>query len=60
MRWAYCVADVGETINTYKILRRKPDGNRSLGIPRRKSEDKEPALKGLMDRRGLVPSGSGF
>jgi hypothetical protein len=36
MRWAGHVARVGEKRNAYTILVGKPEGNRPLGIPRRK------------------------
>jgi len=39
MRWARHVARMGEVRNTYRILVRKPEGNRSLWKFRRKGED---------------------
>jgi hypothetical protein len=34
MRWAGHVAIMGEKRNVYRILVRKPEGNRPLGRPR--------------------------
>jgi hypothetical protein len=36
MRWAGHVARMGEKRNVYRLLVRKPEGNRPLGRPRRK------------------------
>jgi hypothetical protein len=39
MRWAWHVARVGEGRGVYTILVGNPEGNRSLGRPRRRWED---------------------
>jgi hypothetical protein len=39
MRWAGHVGRMGETRNAYRILVRKPEGNRPLGRPRRRGVD---------------------
>jgi hypothetical protein len=39
MRWAGHVARMGEKINAYRLLVGKPEGKRSLGIPRRRWVD---------------------
>jgi len=39
MRWARDVARTGERRNIYRVLVRKPQGKRPLGIPRRRWED---------------------
>jgi hypothetical protein len=39
MRWTGHVARMGETRNAYRILVRKPGGNRPLGRPRRRWVD---------------------
>jgi hypothetical protein len=38
-RWAGNVAHMGEERKVYKVLVRKPEGNRPLGRPRRRLED---------------------
>jgi hypothetical protein len=35
MRWAGCVARIGEERKVYKVLMGKPEGKRPLGRPRR-------------------------
>ena len=40
MRWAGHVARMGEGRGVYRVLVGKPDGNRPLGRPRRRWEDK--------------------
>ena len=39
MRWAGHVARMGENRGVYRVLVRKPEGNRPLGRPRRRWED---------------------
>ena len=39
MRWAGHVAHMGEERGVYRVLLGKPDGRRSLGIPRRRWVD---------------------
>jgi hypothetical protein len=39
MRWAGCVAHMGEKRNAYRTLVGKPEGKRPLGRPRRRWED---------------------
>jgi hypothetical protein len=39
MRWTWHVARIGETINTYRVLVRKPEGKRPLGRPRGRWEN---------------------
>jgi hypothetical protein len=39
MRWAGHVARMGEKMNVYKLLVRKPEGKRPLGRPRRRWVD---------------------
>jgi hypothetical protein len=39
MRWAGHVARIGEKRNAYRILVRKPEGKKTLGIPRRRWVD---------------------
>jgi hypothetical protein len=39
MRWAGHVARMGEKRNAYRIFIGKPEGNRQLGIRRRRWED---------------------
>jgi hypothetical protein len=39
MRWAGHVARMGEKINAYRLLVRKPEGKRPLGRPRRRWVD---------------------
>jgi hypothetical protein len=39
MRWAGHVARMGEGINVYRVLVRKPEGKRPLGRPRRRWEN---------------------
>jgi hypothetical protein len=39
MRWAGYVAGMGENGNAYRILVRKPEGERPLGRPRRRWVD---------------------
>ena len=39
MRWAGHVVHMGETRGVYRGLVGKPEGKRSLGIPRRRWED---------------------
>jgi hypothetical protein len=39
MRWAEHVARMGEKSNTYRLLVRRPEGRRPLGIPRRRWVD---------------------
>jgi hypothetical protein len=39
LRWAGHVARMGERRNAYRLLVGKPEGKRSLGIPRRKWVD---------------------
>jgi hypothetical protein len=40
MRWAGHVARMGEKMNVYRLLVRKPEGKRPLGRPRRRWMDK--------------------
>ena len=39
MRWAGHVARISERIGVYRVLVRKPEGKRPLGLPRRRLED---------------------
>jgi hypothetical protein len=39
MRWAGCVARMGEERNVYRVLMGKPEGKRPLGRPRRRWGD---------------------
>jgi hypothetical protein len=39
MRWATYIARIGVKRNAYRILVGKPEGKRSLGIPRRRWVD---------------------
>jgi len=39
MRWAGHVARMGERRGVYRVLMRKPEGKRPLGIPRHRWED---------------------
>jgi hypothetical protein len=39
MRWAGHVVRIGEERKVYRVLMRKPEGKRPLGIPRRRWED---------------------
>ena len=39
MRWAGHVARMGERRGIFRVLVEKPDGKRTLGIPRRRWED---------------------
>jgi hypothetical protein len=39
MRWAVHVARIGEGRGMYRVLVRKPEGRRPLGIPRLRWED---------------------
>ena len=39
MRWAGCVARMGERRNAYRVLVGKPEGKRSLGRPRPRWEE---------------------
>ena len=39
MRWAGHVGRMGESRDVYRVLVRKPEGNRPLGRPRRRWED---------------------
>jgi hypothetical protein len=39
MRWAGHVARMGDMTGAYRVLVRKPQGNRPLGRPTRKCED---------------------
>jgi hypothetical protein len=39
MRWAGHVAGMGERIGVYRVLVRKPEGKKPLGITRRGWED---------------------
>jgi hypothetical protein len=39
MRWAEHVARTGERKGVYRVVVRKPEGNRPLGRPRRRWED---------------------
>jgi len=59
MRWVGHVARVGEEKGVYRVLLRKPEGERSLGRPRRRWVDKiRVDLRelgcGYMDWIGLV------
>jgi hypothetical protein len=47
MRWAGHVARIGEKRNAYTILVRKPEGNRPLGRPRCRWEDKKIGWGGM-------------
>jgi hypothetical protein len=38
MRWAGHMARMGEEMNVYRVLMRKPEGKRPLGRPRRRWE----------------------
>jgi hypothetical protein len=53
MRWAGHVARMGEKSNTYRLLVRKPDGNRPLGRPRRRWVDKIRIDLGVVGRGGM-------
>ena len=59
MRWAGHVARMGEERGVYRVLVRKPEGKRPLGIPRRRWLDNirvnlQEAGCGYMDCIGLV------
>jgi hypothetical protein len=51
---------MGETRNTYKILVRKPEGNRPLGRPSYRWEDNIRMDLKLVGAYGLDESGSGY
>jgi hypothetical protein len=59
MRWAGHIAHTGEMRNTYNILAGKPEGKRTLGIPKCRLEYYRAPRRNRVESCGLDASDSG-